>query len=172
MKNRVLVSYATRAGSTREVAEYIAKVLREAGEVVDIEEAQAVRDVRPYTHVILGTGIRAGSLFPEVVQFARRFRSYLQNIETSYFVVCLTMKEDTPENRQTVEGYLKPLVEIKTPVSTGLFAGVVAYDKLGFVIRLCCSASPKMTRTSLKVITVTGKQFVRGRCRWCLRWHK
>lgn len=135
MKNRVLVSYATRAGSTREVAEYIAKVLREAGEVVDVGEAQEVRDVRPYTHVILGTGIRAGSLFPEVVQFARRFRSYLQNIETSYFVVCLTMKEDTPENRQTVEGYLKPLVEIKTPVSTGLFAGVVAYDKLGFVIR-------------------------------------
>ncbi|MBZ0287650.1 MAG: hypothetical protein K8I30_08545, partial [Anaerolineae bacterium] len=64
-----------------------------------------------------------------------KFRDELQQVQAAYFVVCLTMKEDTPENRQVVEAYLKPLADVKEPVSQGLFAGALNHDKLGVVWR-------------------------------------
>ncbi len=131
----ILVTYATRAGSTREVAASIAATLRQTGAEVDLVPVEDVRDIYPYQLVILGSGIRTGSLLPEAVQFAQRFRLGLASIPTAYFVVCLTMKEDTPANRATVHGYLQPLIEIKEPVSTGLFAGVMDHAKLGMLAR-------------------------------------
>jgi menaquinone-dependent protoporphyrinogen oxidase len=132
---RILVAYATRAGSTREVAAYIGDELRRDGYVVDVLDARDVHNIDLYTTVILGSGIRAGHLLPEAVQFAKRFRSDLQSLPTAYFVVCMTMKDDTPQNRETVEGYLKPLIDIRTPFSTGLFAGVMDPERLGFIWR-------------------------------------
>jgi menaquinone-dependent protoporphyrinogen oxidase len=49
----------------------------------------------------------------------------------AYFVVCLTMAEDTPENRQTTLAYLDPLRKAAPevePVDIGLFAGAVLDD--------------------------------------------
>lgn len=48
----------------------------------------------------------------------------------AYFVVCLTMKDGTEENRRTVEAYLDPVREIVEAVDIGLFAGVIDYSKL------------------------------------------
>ena len=42
MTSRVLVAYATKKGSTREVAETVAEVLRERGSDVDLVPADAV----------------------------------------------------------------------------------------------------------------------------------
>jgi menaquinone-dependent protoporphyrinogen oxidase len=49
------------------------------------------------------------------------------------------MKHDTPENRQKATVYLKPLCEIKQPISLGLFAGKVDYSQIGPVWRFIAS---------------------------------
>jgi menaquinone-dependent protoporphyrinogen oxidase len=54
---RVLVAFATRAGSTAGIAGAIATVLRHAGFTVDCHVASEVTDVTPYSAVILGSGV-------------------------------------------------------------------------------------------------------------------
>lgn len=58
MNERILVAYATKAGSTAEVAEVIGQVLRETGATVDVLPARAVEDLTPYRAVIIGSAVR------------------------------------------------------------------------------------------------------------------
>jgi menaquinone-dependent protoporphyrinogen oxidase len=130
MHKKLLVAYATRADSTREIAKTIAQTLRDAGHEVEVHPVDDVTDLSPYQGVILGTGIRIGHVLPEMLNFVKTQRQALADLPTAYFVVCLTMHDDTPENRQTVEGYLEPLCAIKPPFNKGLFAGRMERSRL------------------------------------------
>src|SRR5450759_4944121 len=59
MAARVLVAYATKHGSTREIAEYIARTLRDPGVQTAVASARSVKDVAPYDAVILGSALYA-----------------------------------------------------------------------------------------------------------------
>ena len=58
MNNKILVTYASRAGSTAEVAEAIGKTLTEGGAQVDVIPMQDVNDLSPYRAVVAGSAIR------------------------------------------------------------------------------------------------------------------
>lgn len=132
MSDKILIAYATGAGSTGEVAEAIGQELREAGAEVDVRLAKGVKEISPYRAVIVGSAIRMGKLLSDATKFVKKKRKALSQVPVAYFVVCLTMKEDTKESRRTVEGYLDPLAEMVKPVEVGLFPGVLDCDKLGF----------------------------------------
>lgn len=134
MSGKVLVTYGSWCGSTAEVGEAVGKVLREAGCEVDVRPAQEVQDLAPYQSVVLGGAVRAGRLHGQTVRFAKRFRDALQTRPTAYYCVCLTMSQDTPENRLTAEGFLKPLRAIREPQSMGLFGGNLDHSKLSGVV--------------------------------------
>ena len=53
----ILLAYATRYGSTQEVAETITATLREAGLKVDMQPMQDVRTLDNYDAVVLGAAI-------------------------------------------------------------------------------------------------------------------
>jgi menaquinone-dependent protoporphyrinogen oxidase len=57
MTPRVLVAYATRHGSTGEIAQAIGAVLRDDGLVVDVRRAGEVGDLGPYPAVIVGSAL-------------------------------------------------------------------------------------------------------------------
>lgn len=136
--DRVLIVYASRAGSTAEVAKTIGQTLREIGIAVDTNSIADVQNADEYEAVIIGSAIRMGKWLPEAVDFVKKHHDRLAKIPTAYFVVCNTMKDDTPENRKKTLAYLDPVrtnfPEIQ-PVDIGLFGGVIDFKKLSFVDR-------------------------------------
>lgn len=138
--NKILVAFATRAGSTSEVAEYVAGVLRESGATVDVRPVRSVRDVHGYDAVIIGSAIRMGKWLPEAVNFVKTNRESLSRVPTAYFLVSAYLHEGTPEIRKTVLAYLDPVRAILDPVSIGLFAGKMDFSKLSWLDRTIAKA--------------------------------
>ena len=148
MSLRVLVGYGTWAGSTVGVAEAIAATLRTPDVSVDVRPLNRVEDVDAYGAFVLGTGIHAGKPHGQFRNFIRAQRKVLAARLVAYFVVCLTMKEDTGENRRKSAAFLdKVRAEVPEvePVSVGLFGGAVfsegeGYASLSFPLRLVVKA--------------------------------
>ena len=59
MPDKILVVYASRAGSTAGVAEAIGKTLAESGVQVDVLPMKDVTDLAPYRAVVAGSAIQA-----------------------------------------------------------------------------------------------------------------
>ena len=108
-KKRVLISYASRCGSTGGVAEAIGQILCETGASADIRLVANVKDLSPYHAVIVGSAIRRAKWLPEAVEFVRDNQDLLARLPVAYFAVCLTMRDDAPENRSRVMAYLGPV---------------------------------------------------------------
>lgn len=130
MEAKILLAYGTKAGSTAEIANFMAQTLRETGASVDVLSVQEINDLSPYAAVILGTATRIGKPLGEVVDFAKKHAAALQRVPVAYFVVGITMREDTPEHRHEAEQVLEPLSKIRAPIGEGLFAGKVEYASI------------------------------------------
>src|SRR3989475_12553805 len=128
--NKILVTYATRAGATFEVAMRVAEVLRAAGATVDVKPVTAVHEMKGYDAVVVGSAIRMGHWLPEAVAFVQAHRESLSHIPTAYFLVSGFLQEDTPEMRRRVLAYLDPVRKILEPTSIGLLAGKIEYSKM------------------------------------------
>src|SRR2546426_5734361 len=129
--NKILVTYATRAGSTAEVAASVAEVLSATGATVDVKPVAAVHEVKDYDAVVVGSAIRMGHWLPEAVGFVKPNRQTLSRIPTAYFLVSGLLRNDTPETRRQVLAFLDPVRALHEPVSIGLFAGKLNYSTMG-----------------------------------------
>ena len=136
----ILIAYATRAGSTKEIAQTIAESLTEHGARVAIYPVKEITTLEPYRAVILGSAIRAGSWLPEAVTFVKQHKSDLEKLPLVYFLVCATMREDTPKHHDEVLAYLKRVRAMLEPLEIGLFAGKLDATKLGFFEKLLIKA--------------------------------
>lgn len=126
MGEKVLVTYASTAGSTEEIAYAISEVLFQAGMPVDHCKMRQVRVVTTYRAVVMGTAIRRGKPLPEVMRFVSEHRVALRHVPVACFSAGVWMREDTPENRAKTVGFLAPLLaEIDQAVAVGCFAGKI-----------------------------------------------
>jgi menaquinone-dependent protoporphyrinogen oxidase len=75
----VLIAYASKHGSTREIATRIAVRLRERSEQVHVSNVNEVHDVAAYQAVIIGSAIYFGSWVKEAKAFVRRYESALRD---------------------------------------------------------------------------------------------
>jgi menaquinone-dependent protoporphyrinogen oxidase len=140
MSNKILVAYASRAGSTGEVAKVIATTLGESGAAVEVKPIKSVTSLTEYDAVVVGSAIRMGKWLPEAVEFVKTNQSVLQEIPTAYFTVCLTLHEDTEANRATVAAYTEPVRALRQPDWEAFFAGTMDYSSLSFFDRLMARA--------------------------------
>lgn len=134
-RGKVLVAYATWAGSTIEVADSVAFAIAKQGYWLGLKHIETVERLQDYSAVIIGSAIRMGNVTPEVKSFVEKRKAGPVKIQTAYFVVCLTLKDDTPEKREKVKEYLAPLRKTLAPFAEGYFAGKMDYAKLKAIDR-------------------------------------
>src|SRR5512135_66480 len=77
---KALVAYASKNGSTAEIARAIAEELRSRGLETDCREAGEVRDLEPYGAVVLGSAVYMKRWRPSARHFLRRHRTSLQGL--------------------------------------------------------------------------------------------
>lgn len=135
MALKVLVAYATRAGSTMEIAQSIGRIFIDAGYETDTLGIKKVRSLEQYDAAILGTAVHTGMLMPEMVRFVRKNRMVLCRMSVAAFAVCLSMKPQTPEHHAAAKEFLDPVRREISLVSEGFFAGVMDYSRVGFIAR-------------------------------------
>lgn len=140
MDKKILITYASKAGSTAETAARMGEMLAKQNAQVDVLPVEKVGDLSAYQAVVLGSAIRMSQLLPEVVKFVEANQAVLQQKSFNVFFLCMTLEKDTPENRQTVSAYLEPVRALVKPASEGMFAGVMDPKKLSLVERLLMKA--------------------------------
>jgi menaquinone-dependent protoporphyrinogen oxidase len=74
---RVLVTYATRHGATRGIAERIALTLERPGLTVDLRSVDEATDVATYDAFVIGSAAYMGRWLTEATRFVERHRSIL-----------------------------------------------------------------------------------------------
>lgn len=131
MTNRILVTYASRSGSTAEIAEAIRQTLQESGAEVEVMPMQDVIDLAPYQAVVAGSAIRGGKWLPEAIQFVRTHQATLRHKPFAMYTVCITLAMTGGDRyREAVAGWTAPVRSIVPPLSEGLFAGRLDFTRL------------------------------------------
>jgi len=157
--NKILVTYATMAGSTAEVAQVVGEELAKTGLQVDVLPLEQVKDLEGYAGVVVGAPMIMG-WHRAAQRFLRRHRDAFQRIPLAAFVMAISLTktdvkdlgnvlvivdEKLPrepekagslsfkERYASLSNYLKPILKAvrpAKPVSIGVFGGRLEYGRL------------------------------------------
>ena len=129
----VLVAYATKHGSTREVAADVARFVRQAGFEVEISPAREVKSLDPYQAVVLGGALYMGRLHKDARKLLKRKRGELASRPLAVFAIGPknTEPQELEGARAQLERALAAVPELQ-PLATAIFGGVVDPAKLSF----------------------------------------
>ncbi|GHP01071.1 flavodoxin [Reticulibacter mediterranei] len=133
MTSTILIAYATRYGSTQEVAEAIADRLHERGLEVELKPIFEVSTLEPYRMIVLGGPIYMDRWHPEARRFLKRHYAALQEKPTAIFA--LGPIHQTPEEWQDAREQLDRALEkapLLKPIAIEMFGGVISPAKLHF----------------------------------------
>jgi menaquinone-dependent protoporphyrinogen oxidase len=83
----ILIAYASKYGSTREVAERIAQRLQKSGKQAEVKHVGQIADLGKPEAVIVGSALYHGRWLPEATQFLRANAAALSHIPTWLFSV-------------------------------------------------------------------------------------
>jgi menaquinone-dependent protoporphyrinogen oxidase len=136
MEKRVLVSYASKYGSTGGVADAIGKELCSKGLAADVALIRNDSNVSSYQAVVIGSAIYMGKWMSEAADFVKENKDILSKVPVAYFLVCMTLSQPTEKKRAEVLSYMDPILkavpEVK-PVGMGTFAGALDYSNLSWL---------------------------------------
>lgn len=130
MSNKILVTYASRTGSTAGVAEAIGAALAAHGAEVDVRPMEEVSDLSPYRAIVAGSAIRDRQWLPEAMAWVQAHRAELARKPFAAFLVCMTMSVKKESYRQGVREWMAPVRALARPVSEGFFAGILDLAKV------------------------------------------
>ncbi len=130
---RILVTYATKKGSTREVAEAIALRLEGHGLTTTLLPAAEIDELGDFDAVVIGGALYTGRWHADARRFLKEFREPLAGMQLAVFAIgpLTTSDEDVAGARKQLDHALEKTPELE-PVAVAIFGGVVVPDKLHF----------------------------------------
>jgi menaquinone-dependent protoporphyrinogen oxidase len=135
MNNRILITYATRAGSTTEIAAAIAATMTGRGFLVDVKPIKEKPALQGYQAVLMGSAIRMGSWLPEAVEFIKTNQQILNHQPVALFTVHMLNTGDDAVSRAARLAYLNTVRPLLNKFDEVYFAGVIDLEKLSFLER-------------------------------------
>ncbi|HUO71755.1 MAG TPA: flavodoxin domain-containing protein [Solirubrobacteraceae bacterium] len=142
---RVLVAYASKNGSTAEIADAIARELGRQGYEVDCQEAGAVRALEPYGAVVLGSAVYMKRWQGSARGFVRRHRRALEAMP--WWVFSSGPVGETKPDDTKAAAWLEPPKTMATIEALGVrehvvFGGRVPAEPHNFVERAMVKNTP------------------------------
>ena len=158
--NKILVAYATMAGSTEEIAQAVGEEIADSGAQVDVLPISEIGNLKGYDGVVVGGPMTMG-WHRQALRFLKKHRRTFQEIPLAVFVTAMSLTQTS--DMSTVEGvpvyldeglpklpvdrerlnfkeryarlrnYLRPIVKATRPVkpvSIGVFGGRLEYGRL------------------------------------------
>lgn len=128
----ILLAYASRFGSTQEVAETIASTLSEAGLEVDLQPMQEVKSLDRYDAVVLGAAIYNAKWNVVAHQFLSQHQDALSQLPVAILTLGPLSASDAAKrnSRRQLDNELTKYPWLK-PVAVEIFAGKYDPSKPG-----------------------------------------
>ncbi|MDD3621192.1 MAG: flavodoxin domain-containing protein [Methanofollis sp.] len=124
MPLRILIAYATKHETTREIAEVITETLNEEGFEAKAKAVGMVESLAEYDMVVIGSPIYMGMILKEAKTFVIRFADALKEKQVATFAVGMSCKDLTDETCRKVEEAMAPITNrVQVKGEMGMFAG-------------------------------------------------
>ena len=120
---KVLIAYASRTGTTVEVAEAIGKTLGERGFAVDVVPVKEKPSVAGYQTVLIGSAVQGAKPLPEAVAFTKANQAALQKIPVALFLVHFFFRGERAMDVKTRESYVEEIRPLIPHAPIQYFAG-------------------------------------------------
>lgn len=136
---RVLVTYASRFGTTGEVSETIAATMSQRGMSTDTKRISDVTDVGDYDAIVIGAAINYDNWMSQARKFVGENEEILAAIPVAYFFTCGALFHQSAPARAKAQQYADRLCHLServTPLSIGQFAGALDYSRMNLPTRL------------------------------------
>jgi menaquinone-dependent protoporphyrinogen IX oxidase len=141
--SRGLIIYGTSFGATKGTSEEIARILREENFDIKLVNAQEekVKDISEYKLVIVGSSLANCKWNSQAEDFLKKFQKEFEHKELALFVSSLKPIAEREGNTEEIAKIRKIALEDQVskyglkPIMTGLFGGVLDYNKMGFLTR-------------------------------------
>lgn len=112
MTSSVLVAYATKSGSTREVAEAIADELTRQGATVETRACNDDTDTADYDAVIVGAPILYGKPHEDATRFLHKNADLMSGRPFAAFLTCLELTVTPEESTDAGEVFVDPQLDV------------------------------------------------------------
>lgn len=132
---RVLVAFASKAGSTKGIAEFIGNKLSERGITADVREVSSVEGVADYDAFVIGSAVYYYHWLKEAMKFVSRNSSVLVNRPVWIFSSGPTGTSETDKNGRNLREISGPkeldkIKELINPRDHRIFFGALFPDRL------------------------------------------
>jgi len=124
MRKRILVAYASRKGSTAEVAAAVGETLRVRGFEVDVASVNDHPSAAGCAAVLIGSAVNGGQWLPEAVDFVRQHQQTLSKVPVALFTVHIMNATDDERSRRKRLAYLDAVRSLIRPVDEAFFLGI------------------------------------------------
>jgi menaquinone-dependent protoporphyrinogen oxidase len=160
MKN-ILVTYATMAGSTAEVAKIVGEEIAKSGMKVEIIRLGEVKNIEAYDAVVVGGPMIMG-WHREASKFLKRHRKAFQRIPFAVFVMAMSLTQPRDTDASGVPIYVDENLP-KAPRKEGSLSFRERYAKLSNYLKPILSATHPTKPASIGVF---GGRLEYGRLKW------
>jgi menaquinone-dependent protoporphyrinogen oxidase len=135
MSARILVAYASKKGSTAEIARAIARELESAGMTVDVTGIESVASLDPYDALVLGTPVYAGKFLADIPAFVTRHSEKIARIPVAGFVTGIAPVYPEAGDPDDIAKKLAQAMAPVKPVAVTMFAGKFEPREHGILVR-------------------------------------